>query len=227
MISIHDLNLSFNDNKVLNGLTLSLEEGKIYGIVGLNGSGKTTLFNCMYGFINAEQGTITRESVPLKRCDVAYLETNNYFYPFLTGKEYLDLFGENDGKSSGYQHMIKLLNLPLEKMIEELSTGMKKKLAFIAILKLNRDILILDEPFNGMDTESIYIIQRLLVKLKDAGKTIVLSSHIFEPLKNICDHIFYLSGGRASEIDRNEGMAELIAELDAKYHEQIDQLFQI
>lgn len=93
MLTIRNLQVEYKKQSlILKGITLSMESGKIHGIVGLNGAGKTTLLNTLYGFIRPVEGSILYNDNPLHRRDIAYLEAENYFYPYMTGREYLDLF---------------------------------------------------------------------------------------------------------------------------------------
>jgi ABC-2 type transport system ATP-binding protein len=172
-------------------LNLTIEPDQIHGLVGLNGSGKTTLFNSIYGFIKSRKGSICWNEQPLLRGDVAFLETQNYFYSNITGREYLQLF-TTENSSFDLEIWQNLFKLPLDDLIENYSTGMKKKLAILGVLKLDKPIILLDEPFNGIDIETGRIIKVLLEKLKQRNKTIIVSSHILETLTNTCDYIHYL-----------------------------------
>ena len=195
MLTIKDLKVSYTDVPVLEGLSLELEARKIHGIVGLNGSGKTTLFNTIYGLIKPKKGTITWEGHAISRKQTSFLETQNYFYSNITGREYLQLF-PTDNPSFDLQAWESLLRLPLDELVDTYSTGMKKKLALLGILKLNKPMLLLDEPFNGIDLETSRIIKILLEKLRDKNKTILVSSHILETLTNTCDYIHFLENGQ-------------------------------
>lgn len=121
MLTIRNLQVEYKKQSlILKGITLSMESGKIHGIVGLNGAGKTTLLNTLYGFIRPVEGSILYNDNPLHRRDIAYLEAENYFYPYMTGHEYLDLFpaGENGFQVDNWQ---KLFNITLKEYEEELS----------------------------------------------------------------------------------------------------------
>jgi len=193
MISIKELNLSYGDLKVIQSLDLSIEENRIHGIVGLNGAGKTTLLNAIYGLKKIESGTITQNGAKITKKDVSFLPTENFFYSNITGKEYLSLF-KNPGFET--QKWNKLFSLPLEQIIDSYSTGMKKKLAIMAVLKQDKTIMILDEPFNGIDLETSRIVRSVLLRLKEKGETIIVTSHIIETLTNLCDQIHYLEDGK-------------------------------
>lgn len=195
MLTIRNLQVEYKKQSlILKGITLSMESGKIHGIVGLNGAGKTTLLNTLYGFIRPVEGSILYNDNPLHRRDIAYLEAENYFYPYMTGREYLDLFpaGENGFQVDNWQ---KLFNIPLNDITENYSTGMKKKLALLGVIKPDKPILILDEPFNGLDLESAHILTLILQQLREKGKTILVTSHVFETFTSGCDYIHHINNG--------------------------------
>lgn len=191
MLTINNLTVSYGKKIVLERLQLNLEFAKIHGLVGLNGAGKTTLLNTLYGFKNKDSGLILYNDLPLKRIVVSYLETENFYYSNITGKEYLSLFQRltNDYNLDDWN---KIFKLPLNQLIDSYSTGMKKKLVLMAILKQDKEIVILDEPFNGLDIESSKVLSLIIARLKEKGRTIIITSHILESLTNICDYIHYL-----------------------------------
>ncbi len=196
MLKIKKLNFSFGNHLILDSLDLTCEEGKTIGVLGLNGAGKTTFFRTLYGFYQAQNGTITWNEKPLDRKNIAFLETDNYFYPFTKGLEYLQLMTEMKVEETKILAWNELFELPLDEIIDTYSTGMKKKLAFLGCLLQNRPILLLDEPFNGIDLESSERMFIILQKLRDSGKTIILSSHILTSLTSVCDTIVHLQKGK-------------------------------
>lgn len=211
MITIKNLDVSYNkDKKVINNLTLSLDEGLIHGIVGLNGAGKTTLLNTLFGLKKPDAGTIAINNKIINKKSVAYLVTENFFYSNITGKEYLSLFKNNDFDTAQWN---KLFNLPLNKVIDGYSTGMKKKLALLGILKQDKYLMILDEPFNGLDIETCRIIRMILLRLKEKNKTIIITSHIIETLTNLCDFIHYLETGEIKFTRDKSGFSEFEREV--------------
>ncbi len=194
MLTIKDLSVSYKKgNEVLKDIDLSMEEGQIHGLAGFNGSGKTTLLNTIFHFIKPDKGNILYNDEPLRRKEIAYLESENYFYPYMTGNEYLALFNEDTGfKLKRWQE---LLALPLDDITESYSTGMRKKLALLAVIKQNKPVMILDEPFNSLDLETVHLLIMILDRLRAKGKTILITSHIFESLTNCCDYIHHLQDG--------------------------------
>jgi ABC-2 type transport system ATP-binding protein len=204
MLNFKNLSYNYSSNQVLENLNLSLEKGKVHGLIGLNGSGKTTLLNCLFGFLKPTSGEILWNDLLIERKDISFLETQNSFYPNLTGREFLTIFP--DGKGNFKEDAWKdLLDLPIDEMVEGYSTGMKKKLALLCILKLDRPIIVLDEPFNGLDMETNHILEKLISILKQKGKTIIITSHILGILHNICDEIHWLKDGRIEKsFSKNE-----------------------
>lgn len=195
MLTIRNLQVEYKKGSpILKGIDLSMESGKIHGLVGLNGAGKTTLLNTLYAFIRPSEGSICYNERPLKRRDIAYLEAENYFYPYMTGREYLNLFpaGKNGFETDSWQQ---LFHLPLDDITENYSTGMRKKLALLGVLKPDKPIVVLDEPFNGLDLESAHILTLILQQLREGGKTVLVTSHVFETLTSSCDQIHHIDHG--------------------------------
>ena len=128
MLDIHNLSVSYKNQKVLNGLNLQLSEGLVLGLLGKNGAGKTTFFESLYQTIpyvgqqNFRGEKLTREMI-------SYLETENYFYPYIKGKEYLKYFVKKEDEKN-IEELAKRFQLPLDKYIQDYSSGMKKKIAF-------------------------------------------------------------------------------------------------
>jgi ABC-2 type transport system ATP-binding protein len=194
MITIENLSISYGKEKrVIDALELTISEGTINGIVGLNGAGKTTLLNAMYGLKSIETGGIKWNGEKLTKKAASYLVTEPYFYSNITGNEYLSLFKNNHFDTKKWDE---LFLLPLDQIIDEYSTGMKKKLAILGVIKQDKPIFILDEPFNGLDIETCRIIRSILLGMKKKNKTIIITSHVIETLTNLCDYIHYLEGGK-------------------------------
>ena len=193
MISIHNLSKNFGAKQVLKNLTIQFDKGRVYGIVGENGAGKTTLFRCIAGLENYD-GQIISELNPLKNY-LGLLLTEPFFFTKITGKEYIRLLCNARKKEVSKIDDKNIFDLPLNQYASTYSTGMKKKLALLAILLQENQYFILDEPFNGVDIHSNIIIVDLIHKLKALGKTIIISSHIFSTLSDTCDEIYLLKGG--------------------------------
>lgn len=202
MLEIKDLTVSFKDKNVLRGLNLNVEEGSIIGLLGKNGAGKTTLFESLYQN-QKYAGEILWNNEKLRRKSISYLETENYFYPYITGNEYLEYFSENEQQS--INELTGKFKLPLNKFVQDYSSGMKKKIALMGMLMLDKPINILDEPFNGVDFEGVHILYEIIRELKDKNKIVVISSHIIETLFHTCDKIAILEDGVIKDIfDRSD-----------------------
>lgn len=224
MIKINALTKKYGKQQVLNEVHLELAKGKVYGIVGENGAGKTTLFECLVG-LKTYEGKITSTYKKLKD-HIGYLPTTSFFFSKITGEEYLRFFANARGIELDTIERKNIFDLPLHRYASTYSTGMKKKLALTAILVQQNDIFVLDEPFNGVDIQSNMIITELILKLKSLGKTIVLSSHIFNTLASICDEIHLLEKGKFTKSVLQKDFDSLEKELKATtISNKLEQLF--
>ncbi|MDQ1857075.1 ATP-binding cassette domain-containing protein [Chryseobacterium sp. WLY505] len=208
MLEIKNVQVHFKNQKVLNDLNLTIEEGCIVGLLGKNGAGKTTLFESLYQS-TPFSGEITWKNEQLKREMISYLETENYFYPYITGEEYLAYFTSK--KEAEVKDIIEKFNLPLKKYVQYYSSGMKKKLALTGMLMLDKPINILDEPFNGVDFEGVHILYDIIRQLKSQNKVVMVSSHIIETLFHTCDKIALLQDGKIEKIYGKEDFDHLNA----------------
>lgn len=197
MLEIKNISVSFKDKNVLQNLNLEIEEGIILGILGKNGAGKTTLFESLYQS-QKYSGEILWKNQKLLRENISYLETENYFYPYITGREYLSYFAKD--KLPKTIELAEKFQLPLDKYVQYYSSGMKKKLALIGMLLLDKPINILDEPFNGVDFEGVHLLYDIIRELKQSNKMVIISSHIIETLFHTCDRIVTLESGLISNI---------------------------
>jgi ABC-2 type transport system ATP-binding protein len=162
-------------------------------LVGENGSGKTTLFRCITG-LEKYKGEISSDVIKLKD-SLGVLFTDPFFFSKITGKEYIQLLSNARGETLQDIEEKNIFDLPLNEFASNYSTGMKKKLALLAILLQENQYYILDEPFNGIDIQSNIIVTEIIHKLRDLGKTILMSSHIFSTLYDTCDEIYLLDNG--------------------------------
>ncbi len=228
MIIIDKLVAGYGQSIVLNNLSVTLEEGAIHGLVGLNGSGKSTFLRVISNLNRPLSGTISYSGKPTSRSFISLMETEPYFYHGITGHEYLTLFksySEIEFIESEWQD---LFSIPLDHLIDSYSTGMKKKLAILGIIKSNKSVMLFDEPFNGLDIESSRIFSSVLKKLVTLNHTIIITSHILETLTSLCTKIHYLKNGiifktfdsmNADKIDK-----EIFHELDAQVNDKINKL---
>jgi ABC-2 type transport system ATP-binding protein len=206
MLEITNLRKAYGPHVVLHDVSLALRPSTIHGLVGANGAGKTTLLNCLYG-LEADFGGTVRDTTsrPL-RDHTGLLPYEPYFYPRLTGREYLEFCLQARGRAiTDFTGWNRLLELPLDQYADEYSAGMRKKLALLALLVQNFDYLILDEPFNGLDLEANLLLKEILRRLRDRGTGILLTSHILGALTETADEITVLVGGR---VQRHYPMTE-------------------
>ena len=193
MIQLVEISKAFGSHVVLDRLSFTFEDNKVYGIVGQNGSGKTTLFHCMTG-LESCKGEIVSERRPLKN-HIGYLPTELFFYKLMTGMEYVQFVCNARNQKIENIAARNIFELPLNDYISTYSTGMKKKLALFAILLQDVPYYIFDEPFNGIDFQSSVLVFDIIKALKQRGKTVIMSSHIYTTLTQTCDEICLLEDG--------------------------------
>lgn len=205
-INIENLSKVLDGNVVLDSINLIFEEGKIYGIVGRNGSGKSLLFKTICGFLTPTSGNVyvnginIYESKTFPPSTRALIEKPN-FINSLTGLENLKMLVDIK-KIVGVKEIedtLSLVNLENEKYKKfgKYSLGMKQKLGIASVLMENPKIIILDEPFNGIDKSSIQQIKNYLLKIK-SDKIIIIASHIESDIKDLCDEIFEMDLGKVN-----------------------------
>ena len=211
MIRIKNLSKQFGKKVVLNNLSIEFERGKIYGIIGENGAGKTTLFRCIAG-LESFDGEIVSEINPLKD-HLGYLTAEPFFFPMITGEEYIRLLCNARDKKISEIGSNNIFDLPLNQYVTTYSTGMRKKLALLAVLLQGNDIFILDEPFNGIDLNGSIILTEIIHRLKELGKTVIISSHIFSTLSDTCDEIHILREGAITQTVERENFYLLEKEM--------------
>jgi ABC-2 type transport system ATP-binding protein len=209
MIEIQQLTKRYGDFTALDELTLTVNEGTIYGFVGSNGAGKTTTFSIMATLLQPTSGDIIVNGKSVVRDPqhvralIGYMPDFFGVYDQLKADEYLDFYGSTYGMSSQQRAekipeilaLVRLENKRFE-YVDNLSRGMKQRLCLARALLHNPQILILDEPASGLDPIARIEMRDILKQLKAEGKTIFISSHILPELAEICDEICVLSGGK-------------------------------
>lgn len=226
MLETIDLHKAYGPHQVLRGVSLAVRPGTIHGLIGANGAGKTTLINCLYGLETTFAGTVRAGQGQLVRDTTGLVPYEPYFYPRLTGREYVAFCLQARGRPvPDLRPWNELLELPLDQYATEYSAGMKKKLALLAVLVQDFAYLILDEPFNGLDLEANLLLKEILKRLRSRGTGILLTSHILGTLTEVADEATVLVGGR---VQRHYAAAEfgtLEADLLAALHgEKLGQL---
>jgi ABC-2 type transport system ATP-binding protein len=220
MIQINHMSFAYDNELILQDVDITFESGMTHGIVGLNGSGKTTFFNLLSGILNADEGEILYDGKKIKKQDIAYIDAESFFYPNLTALEFLSVFP----KTNANYHEAELANvfgIPLNEFIENYSTGMKKKLLIISQLKQDKALFIFDEPFNGLDIESNRSLQFVIRLLNQKNKTVLIASHIIEPLYAICHKIHHLKDKTFIGTYLPEAYGKLDTEVFSEFNERI------
>ena len=221
MLEILNLRKAYGSHLVLHDVSLNLRPGTIHGLVGANGAGKTTLINCLYGLENDFAGTIRDTAGTAVREHTGLLPYEPYFYPRLTGREYLEFCLQARGRPVvDFAGWNQLLELPLDQYADEYSAGMRKKLALLALLVQPFQYLILDEPFNGLDLEANLLLKEILKRLRDRGTCILLTSHMLGALTETCDEISVLVDGRVQRHYQATEFGTLEADLLDSLHRE-------
>lgn len=200
----------FNENIILDDISLKFESGKIYGIVGYNGSGKTVLFKCICGFYKLDRGSIIVNGKTMGK-DIKLLDNAGIIIEepaFLRGMsgyknlEFLYTIRHKKNKNLIYDTMRRIGLDPLsKKSVEKYSLGMRQRLALAQATMENQDILILDEPMNGLDKEGVVSMRKFLESLKQEGKLILLASHNRDDINILCDEVYEIDRGKMIRID--------------------------
>ena len=203
-IVIKNVSKSFDGIEVLHDVNLDLEEGKIYGFIGRNGSGKSVLFKIICGLYYPTSGSVLVDGVDIHKKDVfpndmrVLIEKPN-FLPNLTGLENLKLLASIQNKITEEDIILILDKLNLKKDMNKLyhkySLGMKQKLAVAQVFMENPKMMILDEPFNGIEEKTVEVIKKILLEEKKNGKIILIYSHIKEDIEELADTIYFVDAG--------------------------------
>jgi ABC-2 type transport system ATP-binding protein len=204
VIEINNVIKKFGDAIILNEINLSLEKNKIHGLIGRNGSGKTMLLKCICGFVIPTSGTINVNSKKIGiDCDVPentgiIIEAPGFLpnYDAYTNLRFLAAINNKISKQQILEVIEKVgLDPKSKKHVGKYSLGMRQRLGLAQALMEDPDILILDEPMNGLDNRGVADIRKLLLELKDRGKTIILASHGKEDIEILCDTVHELDRG--------------------------------
>lgn len=208
MIKIENLTKIYDENKILDDISITFEEGKIYGIVGKNGSGKSVLLKTICGFIRPDKGEILFDNINIVKKQTFPPETgamfeNSGFIPNISGLENLKLLASINNIISEEEILksVDIVNLKedINKKYYKYSLGMRKKLGICQAIMENQKYIILDEPFNGIDDESLKKIKIQLNKIKE-NKIIIISTHIKEDIEKLCDEVYKISNGKINKI---------------------------
>lgn len=203
IIEIVNYTKSFKGNIVLNDINLNIERGKCYGIVGRNGSGKTLIFKAICGFIRPTSGYVIVNGEKIGTDvdfpnNVGALIESPGFLPNYSAFENLKFLADINQEVSDLRIMevLRFLELPTDKKkVKEFSLGMKQRLGIAQAIMEDPEILILDEPFNGLDKYSVNKLKDKLLEIKKKGKTILLTSHIENDIQQLSDYLYEIDNG--------------------------------
>lgn len=199
VISVAHIEKKFGTETVLNDVSLEVERGKIYGIIGRNGSGKTVLFKCICGLLNNDTGTIQ-----VDRTQLGVIIEEPGFLRQYSGKRNLELLAALSDKE--HMDIVEVMNLvglgnAVNKKVGKYSMGMRQRLGIAQAIMEYQQILILDEPMNGLDNQGVREMRELFIRLKEKGITILLASHNREDIETLCDHVYEIDAGELKEKD--------------------------
>lgn len=203
-IEVQNVVKRFRDQVVLKNVSISFEKGKIHGVVGRNGSGKTVLFKCICGLMHPEEGVILVNGKRVGRDvdmpeDIGAIIEAPGFLPNYSGYKNLR-FLANIRRKIGKEEIVNVLKTvgldpESRKHVGKYSLGMRQRLGIAQAIMEDPEILILDEPMNGLDNAGVQDIRALLLELKAQGKTILLASHNHEDIAALCDTVHEMDGG--------------------------------
>lgn len=209
LITISDVNLTIGKTHILKGINIAFDEGKIHGLIGRNGSGKTMLMKCVCGFIKPTSGEINVSGKRVGK-DVDFPENMGIiietpgFIPYYSGYKNLKLLAGltgKIGKAEIIQSMRQVgLDPSLKRHVRKYSLGMRQRLGLAQAIMEDPAILILDEPFNGLDKDGVFEMREYLLDLKAQGKTMLICSHSAEDIDVLCDTVCEMDKGVLSMI---------------------------
>ncbi|MBM2816871.1 MAG: transporter protein [Ignavibacteria bacterium] len=206
ILKIQSITKKFGTHFAVNGVSFSVEKGSIFGLLGPNGAGKTTTLRMMTNVLMPDSGTIEIFGVPAGYATqdrIGYLPEERGLYKKIKVIDQLIYFGQLKGMSRGdatikAKYWLKRLDAGdwEKKKIQELSKGMAQKVQFISTILHSPDLLILDEPFSGFDPVNAELLKKIIIDMKEEGKTIILSTHVMEQVEQLCDNICLIDTGR-------------------------------
>ena len=233
MLKIEHLTKKYGDFKAVDDLSLSIAPGEIYGFIGHNGAGKTTTLKSVVGILQFDEGEIfidgtSVKSDPLKsKKEIAYIPDNPDSYEFMTGIKYLnfiaDIFGVDSVKRleriREYAGLFEL-TADLAQPISTYSHGMKQKLAIISAWLNDPKLIIMDEPFVGLDPKAAHILKGMMREVCDKGGAIFFSTHVLEVAEKLCDKIAIIKDGKLirsgtmEDVKGDDSLEEVFLELE-------------
>ena len=233
MLRIEHLTKTYGGKKAVDDLSLHIRAGEIYGFIGHNGAGKTTTIKSCCGILQFEEGEIYVDGVSIRedpiscKRKIAYLPDNPDLYEFLSRVQYLnfiaDVYGvpkeEREQRIKEYADLFGLTE-DLAQPISAYSHGMKQKLAIISALIHSPKLLIMDEPFVGLDPKAAHELKQIMRRLCDSGSAIFFSTHVLEVAEKLCDKVAIIKGGRLvvsgtmEEVKGQDSLEDVFLELE-------------
>ena len=217
MLKIERLSKSYGEKKAVDGLSLHIQAGEIYGFIGHNGAGKTTTLKACAGILGFEEGEIFVDGVSVRenpiacKAKIAYIPDNPDLYAFMTGVQYLqfiaDIYGvsarDRKARAEKYAAIFELTQ-DLANPIASYSHGMKQKLAIIAALIHEPKLMIMDEPFVGLDPKAAHAVKTIMRERCNAGCAVFFSTHVLEVAEKLCDKVAIIKGGKLIKWGKTE-----------------------
>ena len=233
MLDSQHLTKRYGEKKAVDDLSLHIAPGEIYGFIGHNGAGKTTTLKAVVGILPFEEGEITINGVSVKtdpltcKRQLAYIPDNPDLYDYMTGSKYLDfiadIFGvgaeERQERIRKYADLFELTD-DLAQPIAAYSHGMKQKLAIISAWLHQPKLIIMDEPFVGLDPKASHTLKGMMREVCDQGGAIFFSTHVLEVAEKLCDKVAIIKGGRLiragtmEEVKGDDSLEEVFLELE-------------
>ena len=235
MLKIEHLIKIYGDKKAVDDLSLHIKPGEIYGFIGQNGAGKTTTLKSIVGILQFDSGEIYIDGRSIKESPIeckknfAYIPDNPDLYDFMTGIKYLnfiaDIFGVEESvrqeRIRKYAGMFEITD-DLAQPIASFSHGMKQKLAIIAAWIHNPKLIIMDEPFVGLDPKAAHLLKGMMRDVCDNGGAIFFSTHVLEVAEKLCDKVAIIKGGKLirsgtmEEVKGDDSLEEVFLELEGE-----------
>lgn len=232
MLTINNLNKSFGSKRAVDNVTIHIAPGEVYGFIGHNGAGKTTTLKSVVGILQFDEGEILIDGMSIKdkpiecKKEIAYIPDNPDLYDFMTGIKYLNFIADVYGVSEKdryerihkYADMFELTS-DLAQPIAAYSHGMKQKLAIISAWIHNPKLIIMDEPFVGLDPKAAHILKGMMREMCDDGGAIFFSTHVLEVAEKLCDKIAIIKSGKIikcgtmDEVKGDDSLEEVFLEL--------------
>ena len=209
MVEIKGLCKSYDNKRVVDNLDLTINDGEIYGFIGHNGAGKTTTIKCLIGILSFEEGEILIDGLSIKdkpiecKRKIAYIPDNPDLYNYMSGVDYLNFIGDvfnvaNEERVKRIDKYAGIFELTdsLANPISSYSHGMRQKLAIIAAWLHDPDLIVMDEPFVGLDPKASHELKKMMREFCDNGGSIFFSTHVLEVAEKLCDKVAIIKQGQ-------------------------------